>query len=136
MTGHRLHLGRVLAAMTLALFAAGAAQAQPPAAAQAPGEKAYQAYCAGCHNGGQADAPLTAALRNLSRANVKYTLELGYMKEIAHNVPRADIQSIIDWLPLNAEDTGAWMKKTQCIGPRAVVNLDKAALTQRRIERR
>ena len=61
MTGHRLHLGRVLAAMTLALFAAGAAQAQPPAAAQAPGEKAYQAYCAGCHNGGQADAPAKVA---------------------------------------------------------------------------
>ncbi|MDB5453690.1 MAG: glucose dehydrogenase, partial [Caulobacteraceae bacterium] len=133
MIRRQLAVGGTLLAATLGLglglMSAGAGKAQPPAAAdQHPGQKAYQMWCAACHNGA-GDAPSTEAVRQLSRANIRYTLELGYMKEIARNVPRDQIQQIIDWLPLSPEDSGGWTSKAQCTGARRTVELGRAART-------
>jgi polyvinyl alcohol dehydrogenase (cytochrome) len=101
--------------------------AQAASDASAPGKPLFDRYCAGCHNGGDAGAPSTDAIRRLSRADIKYNLELGYMAQIAKGVPRDDLAKIIDWLPLNPEDNSSWAEKHQCVAGKRAVVLDKTA---------
>jgi polyvinyl alcohol dehydrogenase (cytochrome) len=119
-------LARVFVALAAWLLAP-AALAQTTAAAH-PGEALYQRHCAACHSG-SGDAPATEAVRRLSRAGIRYNLELGYMREIARDVPREDLAKIIDWLPLDPDDTGGWVDKARCSPDRRAVRLEKAART-------
>jgi polyvinyl alcohol dehydrogenase (cytochrome) len=119
-----------IAAVALAglIASSGVGQAQAPGAAadaNNPGRVAYQAHCAGCHDSG-GDAPATASVRRLSRADIKYTLELGYMREIAKDVPREQVQQIIDWLPLDPNNAGGWTDKAACPANRKAVDLTHA----------
>jgi polyvinyl alcohol dehydrogenase (cytochrome) len=123
-------VGSKILIAALLMLTAGAAQARPAAQAasdnSAPGKPLYDRYCSGCHNGG-GDAPATESVRRLSRADIKYNLELGYMAQIAKGVPRDDLAKIIDWLPLNPEDNSGWVDKHQCAAGKREVRLDKAA---------
>ena len=117
-------------ALALVVAAGAGLPAVLARAADAPpvpaGMTAYQTYCSGCHSG-QGDAPSTEALRRLSRAHIKYNLELGYMAQIAKGVPREDLARIIDWLPQNPDDGGAWAERLRCRAALRDVRLDRGA---------
>ena len=110
-----------------------APKAAPKAAAAAtggahPGEAIFHTWCGACHdNGGVSGAPATESMRGLSRANVRYTLEYGYMKQQARAVPPADLQKIIDWLPIEGESNDAWLEKAKCTAARRNVDLSAKA---------
>ena len=123
----RVWLPAFVAAWVVSILAPALAIAQAAAAAH-PGEALYQRHCAACHSGA-GDAPATEAVRRLSRADIKYNLELGYMREIARDVPREDLARIIDWLPLDPDDAGGWVEKARCPAGRRAVRLEKAART-------
>ena len=125
-----MKLRKAWPALAVLITAAACLQAVLARAADAPpapaGMAAYQTYCSGCHSG-QGDAPSTAALRRLSRAHIKYNLELGYMAQIAKGVPREDLARIIDWLPQSPDDGGAWAERLRCSAAVRDVRLDRGA---------
>ncbi len=92
------------------------------------GEAAFHAWCGSCHdNGGVQGAPATESLRGLSKANIRYTLELGYMKQQARLVPPADLQAIIDWLPNDPQSVNGWVDKAMCTTAKRRVDLSPRA---------
>ena len=124
-------MGRRSAGMAFALAigvvsSAPGVRAQASAAADPPGMTAFRNHCSGCHSG-QGDAPSTEALRRLSRADIKYNLEFGYMAQIAKGVPRDELAGIIDWLPLNPEESGSWAQRMRCSPALREVRLDGGA---------
>jgi len=115
----------------LVLSGAGASTAAPQVeAAVHPGQTAYGRYCAACHdNGAATGAPGTDAVRNLSRANIRYSLEYGYMRETAKDVPKADIERIIEWLPRDPTDAGSWTANAACPANKRTVKISGAPRT-------
>lgn len=95
-----------------------------------PGKAAYDQWCASCHESTeQSGAPTLAAIRTLNRSTVKYTLELGYMREQSKNVPKDELAQLIEWLPSADGTNDAWIEQARCgIKQRRVV-LDKAPRT-------
>jgi len=125
-------LGAVLVG-SIAAYAEAQAPAAPKAASKAgassEGESIFKAWCASCHDdGGASGAPDTAALRGLSKANIRYTLEFGYMKQQARAVPAADLQKIIDWLPNETGNASAWVEAARCTGAKRTVDLSARAI--------
>jgi polyvinyl alcohol dehydrogenase (cytochrome) len=98
--------------------------------AEHPGRAVYQEWCASCHDSGETSGgPSLAALRTLNQATVRYALELGYMKLQAQNVPKDDLEQLIDWLPRNEGASDAWVEEALCPIKRRQVRLDGAART-------
>jgi polyvinyl alcohol dehydrogenase (cytochrome) len=80
-----------------------------------PGHAVYLNNCASCHdNGATSGAPSLEALRTLSRATIKYALELGYMQQQAKALPLEDLAQVIDWLPRNESSNDDWVKAAAC----------------------
>lgn len=92
-----------------------------------PGRQVYGEWCASCHdNTEQSGAPSLEAIRTLNRATVRYALELGYMSQQSKNVPKGDLEQLVDWIP-NAEGTNdAWIQKASCPIKLRPVRLDGA----------
>jgi polyvinyl alcohol dehydrogenase (cytochrome) len=121
----RVLAGAAVAIATGIVFAV-AASAQPPEQGH-PGESAYRAWCAYCHEDPDSDAPTTESLRQLSRANIRYSLEYGYMREYARPVPADQLQAMIDWLPIEPVNAGGWVEAASCPADRKAVQLDGVA---------
>lgn len=126
----------MVAAVTLAGFLAGCAAPEKPMGQSAaaddgshPGQGAYDVYCSSCHEDASTDAPSTDAIRQLSRASIRYAVELGYMRELAKDVPDDQLQEIIDWLPRDPVNAGGWTAKAQCPTARRNVQLARAPRT-------
>ncbi len=126
------------AVMLAALLAAACAPRPDPAAAartetvdaEHPGRAVYQEWCASCHDSGETSGgPSLAALRTLNQATVRYALELGYMKLQAQNVPKDELEQLIDWLPRDEAAGDAWVEEARCSIKRRQVRLDGAART-------
>lgn len=95
-----------------------------------PGEAAYQQWCASCHdNGAETGAPSLAAIRTLNRATVKYALELGYMSQLAKDVPQEDLAQLISWIPTTEAANDAWVDAARCPVKAREVKLGGAART-------
>lgn len=95
-----------------------------------PGRQIYGEYCAQCHdNNNEAGAPTLESLRTLNSGTIRYALELGYMKYEARNVPKDDLEQLIQWLPRNESNNDAWIEQASCTIKKRRVNLDGAPRT-------
>ncbi len=104
-----------------------AAEHGAEAAAVHPGEAAYEQWCASCHdNGAETGAPSLAAIRTLNRATVKYALELGYMSQLATDVPKEELAQLIDWIPSAEGVNDTWIEAARCPVKAREVRLDGA----------
>jgi polyvinyl alcohol dehydrogenase (cytochrome) len=105
-------------------MAAAIAQAQQrPSDENHPGKEVYETHCAFCHQEEGGDAPATESIRRLSKANIKYTVELGYMRQYAKDIPKDQLAQLVDWLPKDQVDASAWRAKAACPAGKAAVNL-------------
>ena len=115
------------AASALVLTAMGAAiasaQQQRPSDENHPGKAVYETYCAFCHQEEDGDAPATESIRRLSKANIKYTVELGYMRQYAKPIPKDELAQLVDWLPKDQADASAWTQRAMCPTDRRDIDL-------------
>jgi len=88
------------------LFAAEAAQAQTPAAAQPSGEAVYAEHCALCHEQVDERIPHRSALQKLPSARIVRALDAGAMLAIAMSMNRDERIAVADYLGTDAPDSG------------------------------
>lgn len=120
----------VASVLVLGGLGAAIAQAQsPPSDDNHPGRAVYRARCAYCHEAEGSDAPATASIRRLSKANIKYTVELGYMRQYAKGIPKDQLAQLVDWLPQSQAGEGDWTTKAACPTNKRAVNLKGAPRT-------
>src|SRR5688572_24915731 len=80
-----------------------------------PGQQVYAEWCASCHdNTEQSGAPSLEAIRQLNRATVRYALEFGYMSQQAKNVPKEELERLIDWIPSAEGTNDGWIQQASC----------------------
>jgi len=92
-----------------------------------PGRQVYGEWCASCHDDTErSGAPSLAAIRTLNRATVRYALELGYMSQQSKNVPKEDLEQLIDWIPSAEGTNDAWIQQASCPIKLRPVRLDGA----------
>jgi polyvinyl alcohol dehydrogenase (cytochrome) len=128
---------RPVLALVLAGLAVACAPRETEAVATAavddaahPGAEVYQQWCAACHDNAEASgAPSYQAIRQLNRATVRYALELGYMQQQAKNVPKEELEQLIDWLPAAEAENDAWVEAARCPIKLRRVKLDGAPRT-------
>lgn len=101
-------------------------QAQPPSDDNHPGKAVYEANCAFCHEEEGGDAPSTDAIRRLSKANIKYTVELGYMRQYAKAIPKDQLAQLVDWMPRQQAGESNWTERAACATNKRAVNLTNA----------
>jgi polyvinyl alcohol dehydrogenase (cytochrome) len=65
----------------------------------------------------------------MNQATIRYALELGYMKYQSRDVPKDELEQLIDWLPMGEAEDDQWVKDTSCPIKRRRVILDGAART-------
>lgn len=95
-----------------------------------PGRQVYGEYCAQCHdNNNDAGAPLLESLRKLNSGTIRYSLERGYMKYEARNVPTDELEQLIQWLPEDETTNDAWVEESRCPIKQRRVNLENAPRT-------
>ncbi len=129
-------LPRVLALACIAALAACTPRPEEAAISAAeraaldeahPGRQVYGEYCAQCHdNNNDAGAPALESLRTLNSGTIRYALELGYMKYEARNVPKDQLEQLIQWLPRNESTNDAWIEEARCTIKQRRVNLNGA----------
>jgi polyvinyl alcohol dehydrogenase (cytochrome) len=135
---------RATALASLLLLAASACAPKPDDAAAAveaaslaaandekhPGKQVYAEWCASCHdNTEQSGAPSLEAIRTLNRGTVRYALELGYMSQQSKDVPKEELEQLIDWLPRSDSVNDQWVEKARCPIKLRKVVLDGAPRT-------
>lgn len=109
---------------------ASLASAAAASDADHPGKAVYAEWCASCHDGGSdTAAPSLEAVRELNQATIRYALELGYMRYQSRDVPKDDLEQLIDWLPRNEAANDAWVEDARCPIKRRRVTLADAPRT-------
>lgn len=95
-----------------------------------PGQAVYEQWCASCHDNPEASrAPGLDGIRELNQATIRYALELGYMKYQARDVPKDELEQLIDWLPQGEAEDDGWVKSASCPIKRRRVILEGAPRT-------
>ena len=92
-----------------------------------PGEQVYQAYCAGCHAGGDARAASLRTLQSMSADALEYTLTDGLMSAQAQALSAEQRAAVIDYLAA-AAPSDEWITSNLCSTENKSISLETISL--------
>jgi polyvinyl alcohol dehydrogenase (cytochrome) len=103
--------------------------AQVPADADAhAGELLYQAYCAGCHTGGDARAASLRTLQSMTPEALNFTLTEGLMSAQGQALDNTQRAALIEFLAASAA-SDEWLTSNLCAAQDASISLEHIAMS-------